>query len=117
MELMFVMDLSFIGWYFLVAITGGLVNIYVAPYHALAMTEMYRTIKMPEGNTYGTDSTNPMDAMTAEHTQASSDTDIPLADAEEPKQDSFEIKYCPYCGSKLKDPNANFCTSCGKKLK
>lgn len=102
---LFFMDLSFIGWYFLVAITGGLVSIYVAPYHALAMTEMYRSIVIHDIDTTSASNINQLlDAETIEKY------------AEEEKKESKGMNFCPYCGGKLADPNANYCPNCGKKL-
>ncbi len=44
MEL-FILQLSFIGWYFLVGITFGLASIYVAPYINATTANFYNTIK------------------------------------------------------------------------
>lgn len=41
---MFVMQLSFIGWYLLVFITFGILSIYVNPYYALAETHAFRGV-------------------------------------------------------------------------
>lgn len=41
---LFMLDLSFIGWYFLSAITGGIVGFYVTPYTQLAEIEFYEMI-------------------------------------------------------------------------
>ena len=41
---LFMLDLSFIGWYFLSAITGGIVGFYVTPYTRLAEIEFYEMI-------------------------------------------------------------------------
>lgn len=115
---LFVMDLSFIGWYFLVAITGGLVGIYVIPYHALAMTEMYRTIVIHDTEpASGTDAGQPIDAETVEKPEEASSENTDEAPAAEEKKEAAGMNFCPYCGSKLADPNANFCPTCGKKLK
>ena len=38
---LFVLDLSFIGWYLLVALTFGLLILYVGPYHQAARTAFY----------------------------------------------------------------------------
>ena len=44
MEL-FILELSFIGWYFLVGLTFGLAAIYVAPYMSATMANFYNSIK------------------------------------------------------------------------
>jgi len=44
MEL-FVLELSFIGWFFLVGLTFGLAAIYVAPYMEATMANFYNSIK------------------------------------------------------------------------
>ena len=43
---LFVLDLSFIGWYFLVGITGGLVGIYVLPYVYTTKALYYENFKL-----------------------------------------------------------------------
>jgi len=103
---LFIMDLSFIGWNFLVVITGGLVGIYVAPYHALAMTEMYRSIVIHDFDPTSTSNVNQiLDAEKIDN------------DAEEEKKELKGMNFCPYCGCKLVDSNANYCPNCGKKLR
>lgn len=47
MEL-FVLYLSFIGWYFLVALTCGIAGIYVSPYMQATLTNFYNSIKPAE---------------------------------------------------------------------
>ena len=42
---MFILDLSFIGWYLLVSITGGLASIWVTPYITATKTNFYNKIK------------------------------------------------------------------------
>lgn len=46
---MFVMSLSFIGWFLLVLITAGIAGIYVQPYYNLAVTEAYKYICRENG--------------------------------------------------------------------
>ncbi|OTA25620.1 hypothetical protein B9G54_07325 [Alloscardovia macacae] len=41
---LFVLDLSFLGWYLLVAITFGLASFYVTPYHLATRAAFYRGI-------------------------------------------------------------------------
>lgn len=41
----FVLDLSFIGWYFLVSITFGLLGIYVIPYYSAAQAHFFQALK------------------------------------------------------------------------
>jgi uncharacterized membrane protein len=45
---LFVLDLSFIGWYLLVLLTGGIGMIFLAPYVAAAKTEFYLELKRSE---------------------------------------------------------------------
>ena len=42
---LFVLDLSFIGWLFLVAITFGVASIYVAPYYGATQANFYKNLK------------------------------------------------------------------------
>ncbi|MBQ9748911.1 MAG: DUF975 family protein [Clostridia bacterium] len=42
---LFVLDLSFIGWYFLSAFTFGILLIYVVPYHHAAKASFYEDLK------------------------------------------------------------------------
>ena len=44
MEL-FILDLSFIGWYILVGLTFGIASLYVTPYHMGARAAFYETLK------------------------------------------------------------------------
>ena len=44
MEL-FILELSFIGWYFVVALTFGIAALYVAPYMQATMANFYNSIK------------------------------------------------------------------------
>ena len=44
MEL-FILELSFIGWFFLIGLTFGLAAIYVAPYMEATMANFYNSIK------------------------------------------------------------------------
>lgn len=44
MEL-FILQLSFIGWFFLVGITFGIAAIYVLPYMSATMANFYNSIK------------------------------------------------------------------------
>ena len=42
---LFLLDLSFIGWYFLTALTFGILILYVAPYHQAARANFYENLK------------------------------------------------------------------------
>ena len=42
---LFVLDLSFIGWLFLVAITFGVASIYIAPYYGATQANFYKNLK------------------------------------------------------------------------
>ena len=42
---MFILDLSFIGWYLLVSVTGGIASIWVTPYITATKTNFYNSIK------------------------------------------------------------------------
>ena len=42
---LFVLDLSFLGWFCLVMVTGGLAGIYVLPYYQAAQTNAYLALK------------------------------------------------------------------------
>ena len=42
---LFVLQLSFIGWFILSSLTCGILLIYVAPYYSAAMTNFYNEIK------------------------------------------------------------------------
>ena len=42
---LFVLFLSFIGWFFLIAITFGIAGIWVYPYFYAAMTKFYLSVK------------------------------------------------------------------------
>lgn len=42
----FVFDLSFIGWFILSAVTGGIAGIYVFPYYNTSMANLYRELKI-----------------------------------------------------------------------
>ncbi len=44
---LFMLDLSFIGWWLLVLLTGGLLAFVVAPYHLTARAEFYRELIDP----------------------------------------------------------------------
>lgn len=44
---LFLLDLSFIGWYILTALTAGLLSLYVTPYHHAARARFYESIKAP----------------------------------------------------------------------
>jgi uncharacterized membrane protein len=44
---LFLLDLSFIGWYFLTGLTFGILLLYVAPYHQAARARFYESIKAP----------------------------------------------------------------------
>ena len=44
---LFVLDLSFIGWYFLSSLTFGILLLYVIPYHQAARAEFYENIRGP----------------------------------------------------------------------
>ena len=46
---LFVLDLSFIGWEFLTAITFGLVGIYLIPYYNETYAAYYRYVKSCKG--------------------------------------------------------------------
>jgi uncharacterized membrane protein len=41
---LFMLDLSFIGWWLLVLLTGGLLSFIVAPYQLTARAEFYREL-------------------------------------------------------------------------
>lgn len=43
---LFVFDLSFIGWFILSALTGGLAGLYVMPYYNASLTGLYRELKI-----------------------------------------------------------------------
>lgn len=43
------LNLSFIGWYIVVGITFGLAGFYVAPYHQMAITNLYLACKEEQG--------------------------------------------------------------------
>lgn len=54
---LFVLQLSFIGWFILSSLTCGILLIYVAPYYSAAMTNFYNEIKdkpAPDSYTAGT---------------------------------------------------------------
>ena len=42
---LFLLDLSFIGWYLLTAFTCGILSLYVTPYHHAARANFYESIK------------------------------------------------------------------------
>ncbi len=42
---LFVLDLSFIGWYILVSLTFGLLSLYVVPYHNATRAAFYENLK------------------------------------------------------------------------
>lgn len=42
---LFVLQLSFIGWYLLVSITFGIASIYVVPYMSCTVANFYQRIK------------------------------------------------------------------------
>ena len=44
MEL-FVLDLSFIGWWFLIGITGGIAALYATPYMVTTRAKFYENLK------------------------------------------------------------------------
>lgn len=116
---LFIMSLSFIGWFLLVMITLGLASIYVNPYYELAYAEAYRSL-MPE-DTPKYDFTSSSDAQpeqpekaeeTTVETKAPEETESNTDSTEKPS----EKKFCPNCGEEV-DPDTNFCTHCGAKLK
>ena len=43
---LFKFDLSFIGWFILCAISGGIAGIYVIPYYNTALSNLYKELKM-----------------------------------------------------------------------
>ncbi len=47
-----VFELSFIGWYCLIALSAGIVSIWVMPYHTAAFTNVYLTLKQGYRNAY-----------------------------------------------------------------
>lgn len=95
---MFVFDLSFIGWYFLTALTFGILSIWVMPYinqstvvyidkNIYNLTPMFATANQGETIIEGNQNNENM---------------------------NHEFKYCPNCGEKLYK-SASFCNSCGTK--
>ncbi|WP_418969132.1 DUF975 family protein [Alloscardovia omnicolens] len=48
---LFVLDLSFIGWYILVFFTGGLAGLFVTPYHAATRAAYYRDLLSRQAQT------------------------------------------------------------------
>ena len=44
---LFILDLSFIGWYILSSLTFGILLLYVQPYHLAARAEFYENIRGP----------------------------------------------------------------------
>jgi uncharacterized membrane protein/DNA-directed RNA polymerase subunit RPC12/RpoP len=115
----FVMDLSFLGWFFLTALTGGILSIYVTPYYMLAQMQMYYRLigvyvlddaQLKQEIQSETVQREPVNEETAENTDAEKDT---REDAQEEKP----INFCPYCGEKMDDPYAKFCPHCGSRLR
>ena len=49
---LFVMDLSFLGWYILAALTLGILSIWVTPYHTQTEVGYFRTAKRTKGIGY-----------------------------------------------------------------
>lgn len=41
---------------------------------------------------------------------------VDVTDEIEMELNENEINFCPYCGAKVRNKNARFCTSCGKSL-
>jgi len=48
---LFVLDLSFIGWYFLCGLTFGILSFYVIPYMGVTVANFYNSLKEKNGNT------------------------------------------------------------------
>lgn len=115
---LFCLNLSFIGWILLSALTFGVLLLWVMPYMQVATAQFYRSIcPAKEDNAYAGVNTDAVGDVFPGHGKSSAFGSSAYAGSEvTAATDTAQArKFCPSCGAPI-GPDSHFCTSCGTKI-
>ncbi len=117
---LFILELSFIGWFLLIFLTGGLVGIYAFPYMGLTLANFYKVVS-GEGISF-TDKREPHYAPTSSISSTPGDYSSSKYDYGTSTASFDGEKTCGYDNMHDHNPASStapimrYCTSCGRTL-